>query len=88
MPLGSRLIQHSTFHDESDTLVGCGIEGVFLFHLKYTGATEKTHAHKLNPLGTRLGFKLKLFQRLDGIGDWIKGFAMDTEMDILFAWSL
>jgi len=88
LSLGSRLIQHSTFYDNSDTLVACGIEGVFLFKLHYSGAVEKKHVHKLDPLGTRLNLKLKLYQRLDGIGDWIKGFSMDEEQDILFAWSL
>ena len=36
----------------------------------------------------RLNISLKLFKRLDGVLEWVKGMQVDEEMDLLFAWSL
>jgi len=84
----SRLLQHCKFYDEKDILIVCGIEGIFLYKLTYTGAVDKKQVHKLDPLGQRLNFTLRLLKRLDGVTEWIKGFTIDEEWDLLFAWSL
>ena len=60
IPLSNRLIQQSRFVEETQTLYASGVEGVFLYKLVYTGATDKKHTHKLDPLGTRLKINLKL----------------------------
>lgn len=69
-------------------LYAAGVEGVFLFKLLYSGATDKKHTHKLDPLGTRLKINLKLRSHLKGVDQWVKGMQVDVEMDLLFAWSL
>ena len=88
LPVGMRLILQSRFVESTNTLITSGVEGVFLYKLTYTGATDKQHAHKLDPLGTRLAISLKLFKRLDGVDAWVKNIQMDTEMNLLYAWSL
>ena len=88
MNMQSRLLQHIDFIDETNTLVACGIEGVFFYRLSYQGATDKKQQAKLDPLGTRLKFSLKLTQRLQGVTEWLKGFQVDREHNMLFAWSL
>lgn len=87
MPFGNRLIQQSKYIDSTNTLIASGVEGVFLYKLHYTGATDKKQVHKLDPLGIRLHIKLVLYKRLDGVSEWVKGMQVDREHDILFAWS-
>lgn len=72
LSLGMRLILRSRFVESSNTLVGSGVEGIFFYRLTYTGATDKQQAHKLDPLGTKIGLNLKLFKRLDGVDSWVK----------------
>lgn len=72
LALGMRLILRSRFIESSNTLVGSGVEGIFFYRLTYTGVTDKTLAHKLDPLGTKFGLGLKLFKRLDGVDSWVK----------------
>ena len=84
----NRLLQFSRFVEETQTLYAGGVEGVFRYKLLYTGATDKKHTHKLDPLGSRLEIRLKLKKRLDGVSQWVKGMQYDTELDVLFAWSL
>ena len=88
MPMHSRLFQHCQFVDSSDVLIAGGVEGIFYYKLGYTGANDKKQVHKLDPLGLRLNFQLKLVLRLDGVTEWTKGFKVDEEHDIIFAWSL
>ena len=54
----------------------------------YTGATDKKHTHRLDPLGERVDIKLRLKSRLEGVNNWVKGMQADPEKDVLFAWSL
>lgn len=54
-------------------MIASGVEGVFLYKLHYSGATDKRNTHKLDPLGTRLSINLKLYKRLEGVGEWVKG---------------
>ena len=67
MSLGMRILNESRFIDSSNTLIATGVEGIFLYKLQFSGATDKQLSHKLDPLGMRLDIQLKLFRRLDGV---------------------
>ena len=76
----SRLIQHIELVEQvnergetTDTLVAAGIYGVLLYDFKYLGATDIKQQHKLDPLGLRLKFSLRLCDRLRGVAKWLKG---------------
>jgi hypothetical protein len=84
---GIRLVNFAHFIDKDDRLVTAGIEGVFIFDVKYVSKYAPLLAAQIDQEGRHISVRLENSMPLEKMCIWVKGLVVDAKNEIIVSWN-